>query len=261
MAIAISDALEKLFPNLPPPYPFHHFRIAEKNINELKQALPEGVRRHLEVVGDYHIIHMNAIEAQILQHANTRLNCFYRAEQIEEAISALYEDKKEGASFFGINLNADLILRIGPIVLFGLTFELWRRIRRIPVGRLQSEQVWFPLDTEDLIGRIAGYFLSVFPLVVTGVMYFTFAYAQGLGITIGSRTISLETIMNLELPSESEIGWAQRDFWAFVLLLFLPVHALMLIATSVHLLRIVNANAAPLDLQNTVGKLWRPRKK
>ncbi len=240
-AVAIPKSLERAFPGLSAPNPFKHSRF--RTIEVLKAFLPTDVQRYADFEQEFDLIHLQAIEKVMLRYASDVLNRRFIPSELDDAIAKLYEDKKEVANFFGVHLDILLLLRLGPVVLFGLTFELWRRVRLLPSVKLNTDQLWFPMDANDVLGKITAYLMSLFPALATLATYATFAYAQELGTRFGGRRISIQGLLEGDFPLWPGAEWVHDDRWAHFWWLMLPIHCIMLTVTTSKLMRLVNSNS------------------
>jgi hypothetical protein len=240
-AVAIPKSLERAFPGLLAPKPFKHYIF--RSIETLKVFLPKSMQRYADFKDEFDVIHLQAIERVILRYASVVLNHRFAQSELDDAIAKLYEDKKEVANFFGAQLDILQLLRLGPIVLFGVTFELWRRVRQLPRTKFRTDELWFPMDANDIFGKMSAYLMSLFPAIAVLATYVTFAYAQELGTHFGGWRVSIQDLLEGELPIWQGLESIHDDRWAHFWWLMLPIHAIMVVVMTVKLIRVVNANS------------------
>jgi hypothetical protein len=136
----------------------------------------------------------------ILRYADARLKNFFRADELESAAAKLYEEKETEASYFGVTATSTLFVRFGPLIYFALSFELWRRVRLLPIYKIRSDEYWFAFETHDWIGRIYAYLCAVAPLLFGLVVYVLFAVSQKLSQVIFGYNVSLQGLIHFQFP-------------------------------------------------------------
>jgi hypothetical protein len=166
--------------------------------------------------------------------------------RLEDAARELYEQKKErDASYLGITATSTFLIRVGPLVYFVLSFELWRRVRRLPFSRLKSNRYWFAFETQDVVGRFNGYLHAVAPLLFGVLMYCLFAISQGLGLVVFGRWVEITGLLTWSFPvvPASYQGEGIDYFAIMIAVVLLPLHFLILLLTVQKLSRVVRVNA------------------
>src|SRR6266700_6313539 len=110
-------------------------------------------------------------------------------------------------------------LTFGPIsgvhFNFALSFELWRRVRRLPTGKLFSDKYWFAFETRDMVGRTYSFLFALAPLLFGILIYVLFAISQGLGLVIFGRVLTIPGLLTLSFPIAPGPGWRTTNYFAF----------------------------------------------
>lgn len=239
-AFAIPISLEEEFLGFKKPPGFGSFAL--QNEVRVPELVPDALKPYVRLEDRYVYVHGKAIDYFILNFANMQLGKRLTPDRIEESVQLLYEQKEKETSYFGINASSAQLIRFGPVIYFLLSFELWRRVRRLPNGKLSSSKYWFAFETSDFLGRVYAYLWALAPILFASVIYLLFATSQGLGWTIFGRVVSLSGLLTLSFPVAPPRGWVSSDDLAFGVLLFVPVQFLISIVTARKLLRVVNAN-------------------
>lgn len=245
VAVALPTSLLRVFPTLsramsegaiggPSHFPFQQLEVT-------RALLPAFLYHYARFDDAYDIVHIREVEESMLRHAITVLNRYFAFAELDDAISKLYDNKKETAALFGVTLEVLHLLRLGPILLFGITFELWRRIRQIPPAKLHTEKLWFALDTGDMIGKITAWLMSLFPFLASLGIYTVFAYSQELALVAWSKVLSFSRVFGWNLLNADD--YAQSDNWAFFWWIAFWFHCLILLLLTIRLLRIVDVNS------------------
>ena len=241
IALALPQSVQQDFPLLAPG-PFHHFPFGVDDLLVLLGRLPPYLRTYVELRENYDVIHLKAVEARILSYAARRLGRFFNLSELEEAIARLYERRVETTPFFGVTVDRELVLKLGPIILWVLTFELWRRLRRLPSARIGSDEPWFVFDADDAVGKVVGYSLALFPAVASALIYLMFVHGQSLGLIVGGKVIGPEGLIAWNFPEARGPGWTPRDHWTLALLVILPLHVAVIYQISKKVIALINAN-------------------
>jgi hypothetical protein len=136
------------------------------------------------------------------------------------------------------------IVRVGPFLFFVLSFELWRRVRRVPSGKLDSRRYWFAFETSDVIGRIYSHLMAVLPLLMGFWIYLLFAISQGLGLVVVGRIVTLPGLVTWTFPFAPGAGWVKTDYLAAgIALILVPLQFVVLLLIGHKLIQVVRANA------------------
>jgi hypothetical protein len=200
------------------------------------------MEKYVHFSEEYVVLHARAIDYLILNYANSQLGKFFLADRLTDATQQLYEQKERDASYLGISAPNVFLIRIGPFIYFVLSFELWRRVRRLPGGKILSNKYWFAFETRDLIGRVYAFSHAFGPLVLGVLIYALFAVSQNLSLVVFGRAVTIPGIFALEFPKV--VGWAATgDGLAAAIGVFLvPVHCLILLLTARKLVSVVSIN-------------------
>lgn len=241
-AFAIPESLQDAYPGLRPSLGFKHFPFLE--LDEVKKRLPLKIADYVEPKGQYVIIHSKAIDYYILSYANYELGKYFPAYKLDDAAQQLYEDRQRDASYLGITAPSVFIVRVGPFLFFILSFELWRRVRRVPSGRLESQRYWFAFETSDVIGQAYSHFLAVLPFLIGTWIYLLFAISQNLGLVLFGRLVTFSGLATWTFPFAPAPGWIATDFLAAIIAFILvPFQFIVLFLIGRKLIQIVRANA------------------
>jgi hypothetical protein len=188
-------------------------------------------------------LHAKAVDYFILSYANSQLGKYFPANRLDDATQQLYEQKERDASYFGISAPNTFLIRIGPLVYFVLSFELWRRVRRLPRGKIVSDKYWVAFETKDIVGRAYGYLYAFAPLLFGVLIYGLFVISQGLGLIVLGRVVTIPGLLSLDFPIALAPGWIAADYFALVIALaVVPVHFFILLLTVHKLADVVSAN-------------------
>jgi hypothetical protein len=180
-AFAIPRAWLVQFQGPPTPFGLPYFQFRE--FDQVAALLPQAMAQYADFnfAGEYVILHERAVDYLILNYAETHLGKHFAANKLDEAAQQVYEQKENEASYFGITAPVTFLVRIGPLIYFALSVELWRRVRRLPSGRIVSDKYWFAFETKDWVGRIYSTLYAYVPLLLGLLIYVLFAISQGLG--------------------------------------------------------------------------------
>jgi len=163
--------------------------------------------------------------------------------RLDDAVEQVYEQKENDASYFGITAPNTFFVRIGPLIYFILSVELWRRVRRLPTGKLFSDKYWFAFETRDIVGRTYSFLYAFAPLAFGILVYVLFAISQGLGLIVFGKWVTIPGLLTLNFPMLPGVGWATTDYFALAIALALvPAHLFILALTSRKLFAVVSAN-------------------
>jgi hypothetical protein len=214
------------------------------HIDDIQNLLPEVVAKSATFNQEFVMLNLRTMDYFILAYANARLGKFFAADQMPAAIDRLYEKNKEQqASYFGITAASSLLVRFGPLVYFALSFELWRRLRLLPVRKIRSTEYWFVFETRDWIGYIYAILCAVAPVLFGILIYVLFAVAQDLSVF--GHIVTLGGIIRLDFPQAPPSGWIGYDnISSIVELVGVPFHFIVLTLISTKLMRLIRANRA-----------------
>ncbi|MGY3693605.1 hypothetical protein ACVIGA_003685 [Bradyrhizobium sp. USDA 3240] len=246
-AFAIPDSLDATFLGPSRAGNFRNFPFDAQAAN-IARLVPDALRAYLDLPESFVILHRKAVDFLILSFANAQLGKRFAPERLDEAVQQLYEQKERDASYFGISASSTQLIRLGPLVYFLLSFELWRRVRRLPKGRLTSDKYWFAFETTDFFGRVYGYLCAFVPILLGAVVYALFSISQGLSLVLWGRVVTVQGLLTLDFPFAYAPGWYSWDQFAFLLLLFIPIQLAILILTVWKLVAVVRANLRPSRL-------------
>lgn len=240
--IALPKSFESKFPGLKAPEPFASLEFGE--VEKFKETLPPIVQKYADLNGSYITLHIDALRHFILRYATSRTGKFYNVEEFNDAMSALYHETERRTALLGIEATVTQIVRLGPLVILVIAWELWRRIRRIPTS-LENESTWFPFDVQSRLYQMIAIIFSMTPVLIGVFVLYFFLVSQQLSLVIFGRMINLNGIMAGNIPIAPPRGWlGAPDYWAATL--SVPLIALLALLTfiSIKLLAIVWANAS-----------------
>jgi hypothetical protein len=210
--------------------------------DRIVELMPEVLKPYVQLTGEFVFVHGKAVNYFILKFANEELGKRLTFDRLDDAIQLLYEQKERDASYFGINASSTQLIRIGPVIYFVLSFELWRRVRRLPSGKLISDKYWFAFETTDILGRTYAYLYAFAPILFGIMIYAVFAVSQGLSLVLFGRAVTLPGLLTLDFPFALSPGWTSTDNFAFAILVFVPIQFLILIIIVGKLASVVTAN-------------------
>jgi hypothetical protein len=239
-AFAIPRSLEEVFLGSRTTRWFENYSLEEPKW--ITALLPDALKPYVELKEDFVFVHGRAIDYLMLSFANSQLGKRFAPDRLDIAIQQLYEQKEKDASYFGINASGTQLIRGGPLIYFFLSFELWRRVRRLPKGKLQSGKYWFAFETSDFIGSAYAYTYALLPFILGALVYCIFVVSQGLGLVVLGRWITLSGLVTLSFPSALEMGWYSLDVMALCLLFFVPLQFFILFLISRKLAAVVANN-------------------
>lgn len=242
-AIGLPKSFESTFPGLAPPMSFTSFEF--QNIDALKSQLPEPIQKYANLDEPFVIQNLRAIEYLILSYSSSRTEAFYRIRDFDNAVQKLYEEQERKTPFFGVNADTLSVINLGPFLFFFLSFELWRRVRRLPSGRITAQKYWFAFETSDFIGKSYAYLCAVAPLVMGLTVYASFAVSQGQSLIIFNRVFSLRSLVTLSAPIALPSGWRVNNDFADFLLYFLIIQIIILALITAKLISVVKRNVEP----------------
>jgi len=240
VAFALPKRLEKEFPIIAPQLDLGPMNFQE--IETFKKRLPAPIAKYAEIEEPLVIIHQKAVEHYLLQYANDRLGRFHAHSEFDSAVSKVFDEAKHDSFFIGMKAESSLIIRWGPFILLILSWELWRRVRLLRPHIIASEAYWNPLDSRDLIGLIGAYSYSIWPTILTVLVAYFFVQSQGLYAVVGSRILSVDSLLTFEFPHAPAPGWLTTDRFAILLAIPIAIQLGILLVTSVRLIAIANAN-------------------
>lgn len=238
--VGIPKSFQDSFPYLRPPTPAELFVIEETE--EIKGLLPMLVQEYLEVNEPFVLIHVQALRHAILRYAAERRGVYYSADELETAVSRLYEEVEARTGFIGINATHTTIIRFGPIVIFIVAWELWRRVRRI-APTVRRDSTWFPFDVQLPVAEVMASLFALAPFVSALLITYFFVESQELGVVIFDRIVTISGILAFDFPLAPSPGWISKDYWALTLIPLFVSLAGLLLFTSLRLLAIIRVNA------------------
>lgn len=239
-AFAIPESLEDSVPGLRPSPPFNHFPFLK--LDEARKRLPPKIEHYSDFGSKYVIIHSRAIDYYMLNYANAELGKHFSADKLDDAAQELYEERQRDSSYLGITAPGLFIVRVGPFLFFVLSFELWRRVRRVPSGKLDSQRYWFAFETSDGVGRAYSHFMAVLPFLMGAWIFLLFAYSQNLGVVLFGRFVTLPGLAAWTFPYARGVGW-MTDYLADMALFLVMFQFIVLFLIGQKLIQVVRANA------------------
>jgi hypothetical protein len=238
-AFGLPRSLEEQF--FSSPLGFSNYPLGE--LRQTLKLLPSPMEKYVQFSEEYVVLHAKAIDYFILSYANAQLGKYFTADRLDDATQQLYEQKERDASYFGISAPNTFLIEIGPLIYFALSFELWRRVRRLPTGKLVSDKYWFAFETRDVVGRSYSVLFALAPLLFGVLIYVLFAISQGLGLVVFGRVFTIPGLLTLNFPMAPGPGWMTTNYFAFAIAFALvPAHFLILLLTVRKLVSVVAAN-------------------
>jgi hypothetical protein len=131
------------------------------------------------------------------------------------------------------------LVKIGPLIYFVLSIELWRRVRRLPSGRIVSDKYWFAFETRDWVGWSYSTLYAFTPLLLGLLIYGLFAISQRLGCLLFGRWVTLTGILTLSFPV---VFGPKLDYFALGIAAVALLQLLILIISVRKLYNVVAAN-------------------
>ena len=236
---AVPSSLERQFG---PATPIGFFDFPFTEFEEVRSNLPEPLSQYVSFDEKYIVLHAKAIDAFISDYARYLLGKYFPADRLEDAARQMYEEKEREASYLGVTAASSLLVKLGPLIYFVLSFELWRRVRRLPDGKLKSDRYWFAFETGDFFGRINSYVQAAMPLLFGILMYGLFAISQSLALIVFGHVISIPGIFAWTFPPSPGFRWMSFDLFPFFILVLVPIHFVILWLITRKLLRVVRTN-------------------
>lgn len=253
IVIALPDFLEKEFPPIAPPPPFESFQFYDHD--KLAKLMPEEIRKFSDISKPMVMIHLAAIEYYVLRHAATRENSFYSPNEFEAAISALYQAHEKTRILFGMNAPVSAIISIGPFISFVLCFELWRRVRRVPINVGESPIFWFAADAVDAIGMWTARMYAIIPVAATGAMYGGFVFATGATFASAIDFKRILTLIGSGATPREVLQWVPLNLAETLLLVLFPFHVSVTLGIFRRLLFIAQSHSHSGGVQHGI-KAW-----
>jgi hypothetical protein len=226
-----------------PPTPFGLPYPPFREFDQVVPLLPQPMAQYadFDLGGEHVILHEKAVDYLILHYAETHLGKHFAANKLNEAAQQVYEQKENEASYFGITAPVAFLVRIGPLIYFALSVELWRRVRRLPSGRIASDKYWFAFETKDWVGWTYSNLYAFTPLLLGLLIYVMFAISQGLGFFLFGRWVTLPGVLTLNFPFIFGAS-VNTDYFALGMVAVLLLHLIILVLTVRKLARVVAAN-------------------
>lgn len=184
-------------------------------------------------------MHQRDVDYAILHYAESHLGKYFAGNKLEEAAQQVYEQKENEASYLGITAPIAFIVKIGPLIYFVLSIELWRRVKRLPRGRIVSDKYWFAFETKDWGGRVYSTLYSFIPLLLDLLIYGLFAISQNLGFPLFGRWLTFTGLLTLNFPYA--FG-ATADYFALVIAGLALIQLFILILTVRKMYQVVTVN-------------------
>jgi hypothetical protein len=217
------------------------FNALLPSLSIFKEALPPLPHQLIQYFDtksfrEYVVLPQRDVDFTILNYAETHLGIHFAANKLEEAA---YEKKESEASYFGITAPITFLVKIGPLIYFVLSIELWRRVRRLPSGRIVSDKYWFAFETRDWVGWTYSTLYSLLPLLLGLLIYGLFAISQNLGFPLFGRWWTLPGLFTSDFPI---IFDATADYFAMVVAGMALLQLLISILTVRKLWQVVSIN-------------------
>jgi hypothetical protein len=234
VVVGISEKIEKEFPPVAMPRPLRSFEY--EPVDDLEQLLPEALRQYAGLPRPLILLHIDAIEHYLLAYASMRHGKYHAPAELSLAMENLYSEQEKSAALFGISAKLPLLIEGGPFVLFFLTFELWRRVRRIPVDFHSNSVFWFASDNRDFLGKLSAKSYSLLPVVCAGIVFISYALATSAFFPSLIEWHRMRLMLSSGVPLFDALKWVGISLPGTALLFVLPVQAALVILTSNRLL-------------------------
>lgn len=238
--IAFPKAMQALFPGLTPPKPFTtpEFFDSEK----LSALVPAEMKDFGDWAQPMVMMHLDAINYFILRYASKRHGRSYSLDEFDSAVARLSDEHEQSASLLGINANFSLLISCGPVLLLVLSFEMWRRTRRIPLSLVDSSTFWFATDTGDFLGRLTARIYACVPAVCVFVMGIAFYFATGASFV---EIDKLKKFIDLMLQGDSILTAAEFsgiNITSTLMTLLIPFQLYVIYRIVTHFFAVIKAN-------------------
>lgn len=251
--LALPKSFERDFAPLAPPPPFKSFPFAEQD--KITASLPKELASYINLPADMVTIHIRAVENYILAHATRRHGKYYAPAEIEQAVNALYDEREAQTVLFGISAKPSLLVGLGPLLIFIISFEMWRRVRRIPFGS-GNAVFWFATDTGDNLGRATAYVYSFLPLACVAACYLNYAAAihpTFVGMDDIRRALN---ILQLDGVSVGDVlNWIPVSVAATLIMLLVPFQIALTFVTIRRLVQIATTSGQKLRTRPRPSKM------
>lgn len=238
--VGIPEDFQRQFPGLAYPPPFKSFELYQ--MKEIKKQLPDFIAKYATAALNkaFVVMDVRALEHAILAYANQQSGRLYSLSDFDLAVDNLYQEKEGRTLLYGMAFDLSMIIRLVPIALFFLAWEMWRRLRQLPKHNLQTKVYWTPLDSNDWMGRAAATLYAIAPLAFGIVAMWVFAASQGLGLRIGwGYMLTLDRGI-----VEEGVRWPEYTDWLAVsYILPTGLFIALLVAISLRLLRVAKEAA------------------
>ena len=252
--ISLPKIIENEFPSIAPPPPFKSFNFYDED--KLSKLLPNELRQFADLSTPMVMVHLDAIEHYILRHATTRHSRFYAPEELNGAVGRLYEEQEKSAVLFGINADLSILVALGPFLLLLFSFEMWRRVRRIPTTNIQLTSFWFATDTADAIGRWTARVYALLPVVCAILMYVSFAIATKPSFVTVEELLRFKTIVEMGTSPVAALDWVSISVGSTLVLLILPIQVALVAGIAKHVFAIVEASQSKSTSQLKFIPFW-----
>lgn len=188
--------------------------------------------------------HVRSIEFYVLDYASSRHGRHYAPSEFSSAVAGLYSEKEDvRPRVFGITASSSVFISYGPLFLIVLCFELWRRVRRMPVFYVRNTVFWFGFDTQDAFGKWVGMVYALVPLVATIITYASYAVStQASFVSFEEWSWLMERAGLVESYQDLTV-WLPFGILPTLVFFLVPLHLYFSFSTSIALIKIVGTSA------------------
>jgi hypothetical protein len=244
--VAYSASFENQFPPIAPPRPFESFPFYDTA--KVIDLLPEPIRQVYRPGGKMITNHVAAFDQAILDYASMRHDRFYSPDDFAVAASRLFDEQEKPGSLFGLNAQPHILLDLGPIAFFMVTFELWRRTRKLVPGQ-HVTVFWFASDTDDVLGRLAARLYALLPIICCIAVYVSYGLATGASFVSRADMERFVALLRLGSSPLEAMSWISLSLVATAVFILAIVQTIVVIEIARNLLRIIGAPPAKLKRQ------------
>jgi hypothetical protein len=181
--------------------------------------LPEKLQNYAHFDKSYVVVSQEFVETVILNKAQQFTGEIYSPQDLNKAINDFFKLGHLRAGFYGLQLEHMTFLKLAPIVIFLLTYLLYRRLRVIQSNLDVVTEPWVLAHIDNRLDEILVYFYIVAPVLFAVIVFSLFADVQGIGLVILGRAVNLRLLFEGSVPVL--FGDYTTDYFAiFVFVLF-----------------------------------------
>lgn len=149
--------------------------------------------------------------------ASSKKNKIYRPDQLEEAITDLFNLGNKETDFLGIKFDEMTFLRLSPVLFVVLLYELYRRLLILAKFYKDIRVPWIFLEIDNIVDFIIAYTIALTPALCLIIISFLYVDIQGLFIDIFGYQVNPRNIITMNFPKTPGLGWLYADYWSWAL--------------------------------------------